>query len=181
MTERQQTLASRVINSSDYKAGSQLEKQEITQGKRQLLTAADNIMPSLRPAVYGHAAAKGELDALKAGADATGRIVRNAPVAGRKLAQNSPEAFMQSIDQMSPAEARAALEGVLGRIKGMKNFSLNPLVGGAGKKIFGFGKVLPYIEALDKQTGKSGKSYLPDNFSEVLGTLGIGTTAPGHK
>lgn len=154
MTEKQQTLASRVINSSDYKAGSALEKNEITQGKRQLLNAADNVMPSFRPAVYGHATAKGELDAFRQAADATGRITRNASVAGKKLAQNSPESFMASILQMKQGEAHAAREGLLGRLKQRSGLTVNPLKGfGIPKSIHNVNQLAPYLDALDQQAG----------------------------
>lgn len=157
MTEKQQTLAQRVINSSDYKAGSQLEKTEIQQGKRQLLDAADNVMPSFRPAVYGHATAKGELDAFRQASDATNRIVRGANVAGRKLAQNSPEAFNASIVKMKQDEAKAALEGVLGRLKGRTGMNANPLkLFGVPKSVSGVNKMAPYINALDQQAGNTG-------------------------
>jgi hypothetical protein len=157
MTEKQQTLAQRVVNSSDYKAGSALEKEELTQGKRQLLDAADNIMPSLRPAVYGHATAKGELDAFRSGADATARIARGATVAGRKLTQNSPEAFKKSIHLMSEQEAKSALEGVLGQLQAKASLSVNPLKGfGVPKAASSINRLAPYIEALDQRAGNAG-------------------------
>lgn len=158
MTEKQQTLAQRVINSSDYKAGSALEKAEISQGKRQLLDAADNIMPSLRPAVYGHATAKGELDAFRTAADATGRITRGASVAGRKLGQNSPEAFEKSIHLMSEQEAKSGLEGALGQLKNKVALSVNPLKGfGIPKAASSVNRMAPYLEALDQQAGNVGR------------------------
>lgn len=158
MTEKQQTLTQRVVNSADYKAGSALEKAEISQGKRELLKAADNIMPSFRPAVYQHATAKGELDAFRAGADATGRIARGASVAGRKLGQNSPEAFEKSIHLMSEQEAKSALEGALGQLQQKAALTLNPLKGfGIPKAASSINRMAPYLEALDQQAGNVGR------------------------
>lgn len=157
MSERQGILGKRVINADDFKAGSALEQADISAGKRELLNAGEKVMPSLRPAVYGHAEAKRGIDAFRAAADATDRIVRNASVAGRKLDKNSPEAFRKSIHLMSEQEAKSALEGALGRLQSKIGLTLNPLKGfGIPKSVSSINKLAPYLETLDAQAGNVG-------------------------
>lgn len=144
LTERQGTLGSRMAASTDFKAGTSLEKGEITAAKKTLLDAADKIMPSYRNAVSTAREMAGQRDAFRTAADATSRIVKGTPVAGKKLSVNSPEAFQSSIQKMTPKDAKAALEGVMGRLHAAGIFST--LKGGAGK-------VAPYVSALDKQAG----------------------------
>lgn len=172
MTERQKALQGRIINSSDYKAGSELEKADIGAAKRKLLHVSDNIMPTFRKAVYEHADASKATEAFRAGADATKRIAGSGNGAAKNLERKSPEAFMESIESMSPEEAKAALQGILGRLKEV-NVSMNPLsMFRIPRKARTFKEMLPYIEALDKKAG--------NKASSALGALGIGTTALTH-
>lgn len=144
LSERQGTLGTRMAASTDFKAGTSLEKGEITAAKKTLLDAADKIMPSYRDAVSTASQMARQRDAFRAAADATSRIVKGTPVAGKKLSQNSPEAFRSSIERMTPEEAKAALDGVMGRLKNSGIFSA--IKGGAAK-------VAPYVNALDRQAG----------------------------
>lgn len=154
MGERERMLGNRIVGSDDYKAGSELERNEIIQGKRRLSDASKSIMPSFGPANLVHAQAEGQLDALKSAADATGRIVRGADVAGRKLESNSSDSFLRDILQMRDAEAKAATEGVLGKLKAKSSLSFNPLKGfGIPKTVSNVNKMSPYLSALDQQAG----------------------------
>jgi hypothetical protein len=162
MGEKQGTLATRAANSPDFKAGTSLEKAEIGKAKRELLDAADKIMPSFRPAVQGHAELAGERKAFQAAADATGRLINGTTVAGKNLAKRSPEAFMKSILQMTPAEAKAATEGVLGQLKAKTGIiSGNPATGfGLVPSVSRINRIAPWLEALDKQAGNTVPSLL---------------------
>jgi hypothetical protein len=159
LSERQGTLSTRIAASNDFKAGSSLEKGEITAAKQKLLDAADKVMPSFRGAVGTHAELAGQRRAFQAAADATSRIVKGSSVAGKKLSANSPEAFKESILKMKPAEAQAALDGVFGRLKNSGVLEINPLKAfGAPKQALGVSKMGPYIDALEKQAGNAGGS-----------------------
>lgn len=184
MTERQQLLKRQSITSGDYKAGSELEAADLAAAKRRVLNASDNIMPSLRPAVYAHAAREGERDAFNAAADATKRIVSGNSGAGKKLDGNSPEALQDLIENMSPAEAKAALQGVLGRAKELPGVSRNPVkLFGAPQVLSKNSKVAPYIEALDKKAavplplfgsrGSVPANLTPEKVSEILRALSL--------
>jgi hypothetical protein len=178
MTERQKLLSRQTIGSGDYKAGSELEKADIAAAKRALLDATDNIMPSYRDAVYQHAAAERANDAFANAADVTKRIVSGNSGAGKDLTAQSPEAFMESIKGMSPEEAKAALQGLLGRLKEAKGLTVNPIpLFGIPRTYSKFSNAVPYIEALDAQAGPMSR-YTPKNFSEILRAAGIGAAAP---
>lgn len=110
------------------------------------------VMPSYRAAVEQHAKMASERDAFRQGADAARRILNGAEVAGKKLETNSPEAFMAAIKKMTPEQARAASEGLLGRLKQKTTLSPNPLsLFGTAKDVAGFSKLAPYLRALDEQ------------------------------
>lgn len=154
MTERQGTLANRVINASDYKAGSQLEKMDIGAAKQELMKAGDALMPSFRPAVAQHAEMAGEAKAMQTGADAARRLIRGTGVAGKRLAAQSPEGFRAQVAAMTPGEAGAALKGVLGRAKEGIGLSANPhTLFGIGSTVRSVGNVTPAVQALERQSG----------------------------
>jgi len=175
MTEKQQTLARQIINSKDYKAGSTLEKEEIRQGKKQLLKAADRIMPSLRPAVYQHATAKNEYGAFATAANATRRALTGTSVAAENFLKNTPEAFLDKVPTMKPGQARAALEGVLGRLKEAKSpYTLNPARGfGIPRAIKSSTQVNQFLDALDKRvtSGSSAAAHWWQANPGVVGQL----------
>lgn len=175
MSERQGTLANRVVNANDFKAGTQLEKADIGAAKKQVLTAADAVMPSFRPAVYRHAELMREMQAMRAGADATNRIVRGFSGAAKNAEKNAPDAFLESIDAMTPNEARAALEGIFGRLKMSKTaLSINPArLFGAPQLASRYGKIGPIVDALDKKAGNS--------TSSLTRAFGIETAAAGTQ
>lgn len=154
LSEHQGKLAGTMANATDFKAGTSLGAADTKLAKKQLLDAADAIMPSFRGAVAGHAQMAGEREAFRSGADAARRL--GTPIAGKKLEKNSAEAFLASIAKMSPAEAKAAREGFLGRLSEQSTVTLNPLsmfgVPRTVKRINGAAK---FIAALDKQAGQS--------------------------
>lgn len=153
MSERQGLLNNRIINTSDFKAGTQLENKDIGAAKGALQQAAAPTMPSFDTAVSTHADLAGQQDAMRQGADAAQRAISGAQVAGKKLELNSPEAFLAAIKQMSPEDARAALQGVMGRTRGMLSMSKNPLTGFGTMNGLGSSPVAPFIRTLDQQGG----------------------------
>lgn len=160
MSERQGLLGKRVLNSDDFRAGTELERAEIGSAKRDLLTGADHVMPSFRSAVYEHAALSRDREAFRTAADATKRITRGASGAARKASQNSPESFMDTIRGLNPSEANAATEGVLGRLKERTGFlgmsTANPLkLFGLPKSSADFAALAPYLRVLDERAGNT--------------------------
>lgn len=173
MTERQKLLRARALNTDDYKAGSELEQKDLEAAKRRLVDATSGIMPTFRKAVTEHAQAEGETDAFRAAADATKRIVSGSSGAAKNLEKKSPDAFMDSIQHMTPAEAQAALKGLLGRAKEVNRLTADPTkIFGVPRSVGKFSDLIPYISALDKQAG--------NKTSSLLAALGIGTTALAH-
>lgn len=168
MSEHQGRLVNSMANATDYKAGTSLGAAETKQGKQLLLDAADKIMPSFRGAVQQHAAMAGETGAMRTAADATKRIMGGTQVAGKKLDQNSPEAFKAAIKKMTPEQATQAIDGILGRLKDQSGFTANPL------KLFGLGKtdrMAPYLRLLQKQAGASPSLLAPTMTAGTVGLL----------
>lgn len=162
MSERQGKLGNIVANSGDYKAGTDLEYKEISQAKQKLLDAASEVMPSFRPAVAGHAKLAGERDAFEAARDATGNIVRGKSGATKNLETKSPAAFMQSIFDMTPGEAKAGTQGLLGELKETPSaLTYNPFkMFGGPKAMARAARIAPYLNALDRRAGNKLPSLL---------------------
>lgn len=126
----------------------------ITGNTSQAANAPHGVMPSLRTAIEQHADLSGQRDAMRQGADATKRLLNGTQVAGKKLETNSPEAFMAAIRQMAPDDARAALQGVMGRTQQGIGLNANPFKGfGVGSSLSNGSQVAPYVRALDQQSG----------------------------
>lgn len=171
LSEHQSRLANTMANATDFKAGTSLGNADVSLAKKQLLDAADAIMPSFRDAVAGHAAAAGERESFRAGADAAKRIANGSSVAAKKLETNSPEAFMASIKKMTPAQARAATEGLLARLNETMGLTMNPLKGfGLPKDAAAVNRLAPYLKALDEQAG----NQIPSLFPASSTALGAG-------
>jgi hypothetical protein len=123
------------------------------------VAAIDPLMPSFRGAVQQHAAAMGRRDAFRTAADATKRIIKNSDMAARSLEGNSPEAFPAFLSRLSPEEAQAAREGILGVVK-KKNAPLHPL-----RTMTGAARITPYLRQVDAQLGTK--------YPSILRALGI--------
>lgn len=173
MSEHQATLTRRALNSDDFKAGTELEKADIGAAKRHLLSAADQIMPSFRPAVYEHADLSREREAFRSGADATNRIIRGVDGSARRLSKNSAESFLNEILSMTPEEASAATEGALGRAKGKSHLSLNPFKAfGVPKAAKNYSRIAELIDALDRRAGNTSYPPLGRALAIALGETG---------
>jgi hypothetical protein len=129
------------------------------------------MMPDLRPAIEEHAQRSTLLDRMQQASDAADRAINKVKVKGKNLTKTSNAAFRRDINSMSPSEAAASQEGVLGRLDENLNFSANPFkLFGAGPAVVNTNRVSPFIRQLDQQSGNT----LPD----LLAKLGIVATTP---
>lgn len=159
MSERQGTLLNRAGAADNFKAGTSLEKSDIGLAKQQLLSAADPVMPSFRPAVEQHAELAGNRNAFRTMADATNRAIRSAPIPAKKLESNSHEAILEAVRKMKEEAAQAAMDGTLGRLRESYHGSANPFkLFGAGPALAHANAAAPYVNALDQQTGTLGSA-----------------------
>lgn len=112
------------------------------------------LMPSFPRAVSEHARMSGENTAFQSGADATRRLQEGAKIAGKNFGKKTPEAFEGFVAKMSPAEAEAALNGVLGMTKEYTGSSFNPAKAfGLGPSLGKASKITPFIQSLEEQMG----------------------------
>lgn len=163
MSERQRLLRGR-SSPENYRAGTDLEQREIGAAKDDLLRAADPVMPNFRTAVNTHAQLAGEREAFRTGADNGRRLIRNTQPAGKNLATQTPEAIRASIPRMTPGQATATREGMLGSLKSsmkfgpetnlMTGFGASKLLGGVPMAVQG-NRLAPYINLLEEQAGIS--------------------------
>lgn len=151
---RQRALEAQTEHAASHLAGPEREIKDIELAKRQLLDAAEKLMPGYKKAVEQHAKLAGEYDSFVDAGDQANRIIRKAPVAGKNLLKNSADAFKASIIQKNKAQAEAAREAVLGQLHEKAGDYLNakpwrafgiPKVWGAANRIS------PYLQQLDEQ------------------------------
>lgn len=185
MSERQGVLGTRVLNASDFKAGSSLENADIGLAKKQLLDASNNIMPSFRGAVQQHAEMAGNRGAFQKVSDAANRVIRGTSVAAKQLDKRSPEAIQSEIAEMTPGQATAGLTGALSRLHDTYHVSGNPFkLFGAGPIAVNASRVAPLVNALDEQVGTGASAAwpavrnavvgsTPDRTSDLLKALGL--------
>lgn len=148
MSETQRRLGRTMVNSTDYRAGSSLQKAEIEIGKRKLLAAADNIMPGFRKAVEQHAKMAGESEAAQDAAAVTRRIITKSSGNPAKP-RTSPEAFSKRIAKMSDAERKAAVKGMLGELRSKIGVTGNSIsLFGAATTALRPGRVSPFLRDL---------------------------------
>ena len=154
MSEHQGTLNNRLVNANDFKAGTSLGKSDVGLAKQQMLSAADEVMPSFRQAVEQHAQAMGAQGAMQTGVDAATRMGRGTLAGAKKLGSKSPEALRAALQKMTPEEAQAALAGALGRTRELMGVTPNPLTGfGLGQSLMRAGRVGPFMQAAEQQAG----------------------------
>lgn len=137
-------------------------------------------IPSLRRAIQSKAKGEGARDAFEEGKDMADRIAMGRNVKGGKLLQQSPAAWERTIKGYSPQEARRALQGVLGHIKEIPEFTSQPLsafgtVPSAVRTGLAVTRLTPYISLLEKQMGKTRAPNVlertPGAFSDLLTSL----------
>lgn len=114
MSERQGSLASRMVNANDFKAGTSLEKADITGAKQELLNAAEAPTPTGRPAVQtAQSPAPSLRDALANFRDRqTAAYTRNAGTTEQQMARRALERHSAE-DVVSPALQGAPPEEIL--------------------------------------------------------------------
>lgn len=131
-------------------------------------------MPSFPGAVAAHAKAAGEIDALTQGADAANRAIRDASVSGSKLSKNSVAAYLQQAKGYTPEQAQAAAEGILGRLAGKVDLTVNPFKG------FGIPKSMAAVSRVGHLLRATDQAAPPNSLLQLLraGTVaGAGTAA----
>lgn len=166
MSEQAGKLENRMFSANDFKAGTSLEASDTGLAKDALLDAADTIMPSLRPAVEKSAVLRGARDAMRDGADIAESLLSNRRITGKKLETKSVEAFLESVKKMSPQDAAAAKEGVLGRLKEFSSATANPLkLFGAPSAVMKIQKLTDLLNALDRQAGATMPRLAPASTS----------------
>ncbi len=173
LNERERNLGKMLRTSDDFKAGSALEKQDILAAKRDLLSAADASMPGLRPAAQRHAKLMSEEEAFEQGAKIGRQLSGYAKTPVGKLGSESPEAFEESIADMTPEQAKAALKGIFGSIKETRRFTANPLSGfgvlsSPVRSLNAVDRNAPLLRKLDERAGVGSLSRL----LEALGASG---------
>lgn len=172
MSKQQSGLAKR-LQDQGFDAATKLAHDNIGLAKQELMTAADQIMPSFRGAVSGHAEMMSQKGAFDTAADATKRLLTGAHVTAKRLATQSPEAVTETLKQMREETAKSALEGTLGRLKEYNHASINPLkLFGAGPMVRNAAKVAPQVGLLDQiaGTGTTSKALRSAIVSGLLST-----------
>lgn len=183
MSERQRMLGSRAMSDpTNFKAGTSLDLGDIQNAKAALLNGTDEVMPSFRSAIQQHAQMTGENAAFRTGVDAAKRTASGTQVAGKKLTTLSPEAIQQQLQAMTPEQAKAALEGVLGRTG--ENLGkliphpttiLNPLTGfGIPRSIGASNALMSLIRGADQAAGSS----VGPNLQAIITALAAQTGHP---
>ena len=158
MSEAQRKSARAQEGSAELLAGIAQKGRDIGLAKGRMLDASDASIPSLRPSNAVHAEARGNIEAFENTADAIQRIINKRAQKGEKILLDSPEALRKAIAEMSPAEARAALEGALGRTREVAKLSTNIITGfgipGAiVRTAIAPHQINPYLQLLQKQAG----------------------------
>lgn len=119
------------MKANGYDATRSIQADDIASAKQDLLSAADPVMPSLRPAVAEHARRSGEISALGTGVDAADRAMF-APVSWTKLGSKSRAAYVREIRDMPREEQRRAVQGAVARARervAIRPNSVSPLSG----------------------------------------------------
>lgn len=134
MSAAQRRAGKSIEGTADFLHDIELRNADIGKAKRRMLDAvsipdeAGNIpLPSALPAIRTHRRAAGEYDAFMNTSDDIRRILENVSTPGKKLLLNSPEALRREIAQMTPSQARAALDATLGRAREAVRFTANPV------------------------------------------------------
>lgn len=133
------------------------------------------VAPSFPKAISEKARMEGERETFNTVSDATHRVMRGSPVAGKKLLKQSPEALQKLIGKMTPEETQKALTAVLGRAK--EGMSIKPqqslwrslveLKGPATR----LNRISPFVDQLDQKAGNTARQ--PMDMESVLRSLGI--------
>lgn len=134
-------------------------------------------MPTFPTANTVHAKYRAQMEAFENTADAIQRIMSKRSQKGEKILLDSPEALRRGIEKMTPAEALAAYQAVLGRGREAFKLSANPLTGfGVPGATIRTGilpsQINPYLRLLEKQAGVKPSFFNNPVTADRAGLLG---------
>lgn len=154
MGDRQGALKSGMASSERFRASPAFESGEIGLAKRDVMDAAEELMPTFPKAVGTHA----ELSRIDEQAKLAAKVGR-AMASGKqtplkKLTTESPEGFEATIADMTPQEATEATRNFLGGARENIRFRPNALGGfGAFQSAITPFRIAPTLRKLDAQSG----------------------------
>lgn len=163
MSSAQRTVANQIDRGDDYLAMPEMTADNLAEAKRVVMEGARAVSPSFPDAVTLHATTAGEIDALKAGYDATKRMLGNANPGSKKVMQQSNEAFEASIPEMTPMEASLAARGAAAQTPMTMGFRANKTSGvGVIPSMSHAYRAGRFLQPLDRQAGETGYKTLQD-------------------
>lgn len=163
MSSAQRTVAGQIERGDDYLAMPEMTADNLAEAKKVVMEGARSVSPSFPDAVVLHATTAGEIDATKAGYDATRRMLGNANPAAKNVQQKSNEAFLASIPEMTPMEADLAANGVAAQVPMTMGFRANRTSGvGVIPSLSHAYRAGKFLRPLDVQAGNRGYKTLQD-------------------
>lgn len=152
----------------EYDAAKELKLERLNELKASLLAAADETMPSYRKAVQQFAEGKGEVRAVKTGKTAASRAISKTSSAHPET--QSAEALTQRIMRLPENERKAAIQGMLGRLRETIGMQPNAVsLGGSMTTALRPGRLTPYLRKL-------GAKDTDDDLARLALMLGAGVT-----
>lgn len=163
MSSAQRTVAGQIERGDDYLAMPEMTADNLAEAKRVVMEGARSVSPSFPDAVIIHATTAGEIDATKAGYDATRRFLGNANPGSKRVMSQSNEAFEASIPEMTPMEAQLAARGVSAQIPLTMGFRANKTSGvGVIPSLAHAYRAGRFLRPLDVRAGNTGPKTLQD-------------------
>lgn len=108
----------------EYNPDTARKLADIVKAKRNLLSEADKVTPSLRPAVVAHAIKEGQIKAVGTGVNAAKRAFGATP-GGDQLRNQSVEKYAERIAKMSPEDRAKAVSAALAETRQRTGFQPN--------------------------------------------------------
>lgn len=172
-----------IEGSPEHLAQTSLLLDDINLAKVRMRDAAKDIMPSLDPAILARREIGSAEKAFTDASDKANLLIKGTDIAGRKLTRNTPEAWMKEIASYTPAEAKAAYDAVLARIKDVPEFSSNPItlfnvVPSVMRTAMGTKRLQPILEALAVKAGKKLPERTAQPMAGRVARMGAGLLGP---
>lgn len=155
------------------------DAEDIKLAKDVMRPASAGALPTFNTANAVHAGYRQQRQAFTEIADGVARILGKNKQKGKKIEFDSPEALEAGIRSMTPAQAEAGIEALLGRSKQTAQFSPTPLGVLYGLPVAALrtgvmpSQVNPYLRLLEKQAGRNPSVF--DN--PVVAERGAGALA----
>jgi len=108
----------------EYNPDASRRLTDIVNAKRTLLKEADNVTPSLRPAIVAHAIKEGQIASVGTGVSAAKRVFGATP-GGKQLRTQSIEKFADVFRKMTPENRALAVSGALSETARRTGFQPN--------------------------------------------------------